>query len=59
MNRRGIIAFFAVLIVVAGLAWVGGFNFDQRSPLIAYYSAIVICVASAAYALAASSGDDK
>lgn len=58
MNRRGIIAFFAVLIAIAGLAWVGGYNFDQRSPTVAYFSAIALVAACIAYSLAATSGPD-
>jgi hypothetical protein len=39
------ITFVVVLCVSAGLAWLAGYNFDQRGPWVAYVALVGIAVA--------------
>jgi hypothetical protein len=43
---KQIAIFFGALAVFAGLAWIGGYNFDTRNGLVAYYSAGALVISA-------------
>jgi len=36
MNKKFILGFLASLVGFAALSWLGGYNFDERSPMVAW-----------------------
>lgn len=40
--------FFAMLALSAGLAWLAGYDFDQRGPGVAWWASMAIMVAALA-----------
>lgn len=45
MNKR-VVAFAASMATFAGLAWLCGYDFDQRSPGVAIGALFAICVSA-------------
>ena len=45
MNRKRIAAFLATAAVICALFWIGGYDFDHRSEMVAVMTAfsIIIC----------------
>lgn len=43
--KNFIIAFILTLAFIAGLAWLGGFNFDTRSPDVAIATLLAVTLA--------------
>lgn len=46
---KRVIAFFSTLLLCAGLAWVGGYNFDHRGELVAlgaFWALLFACFAA-------------
>lgn len=47
---KPLIAFCAVICVFAGIAWLAGYNFDERNVLVALWFTGAACVAGVAAA---------
>jgi len=45
MIKRALI-FVTSMAVVAGIAWVGGYAFDSRSPEVAFYALLAVCLSA-------------
>ena len=51
-NTKRIVAFSASLTVLCALAWLGGYDFDTRSPVTAFTAAVFIYISAVAGAVA-------
>lgn len=49
----GVAAFIGAAFLMAGLLWVGGFDFDERNVFVAYFAAVAFVVSVAAGVLSA------
>lgn len=48
---KRVLIFFACLLLCAGIAWLGGYDFNQRSPWVAWYTGLAIWIGAIATVL--------
>lgn len=45
MRIKPVAAFFTTLVIEAGLAWIAGYNFDERGVVVAYCALVAVVIA--------------